>query len=62
MKPVRVEIALTAAEAVALAQFCKRSTYECFREYAVDDEEATVMVEAIECLRRGLAEAGFTPR
>jgi hypothetical protein len=59
---VRVEIDLTDAEALALAQFVKRSLFDTYREFAVDDNEAHLMLAAIERLRRGLAAEGYNPR
>lgn len=59
---VRVTIDLTPAEALALAQFVKRSLFDTYREFAVDDDEARLMIDAAEKLRHGLAAEGFSPR
>jgi hypothetical protein len=59
---VYVGIDLTDAEALALAQFVTRSLFQTYREFAVDNDEAHLMLAAVEKLRRGLAAAGYSPR
>lgn len=61
-KTKRVAIELTDQEGWALAQFAKRSTFDTFRQCAEDNEEAQRMIDAIEAVRKGLAEAGWAPR
>ena len=46
----------------ALAQFVKRVGFTEMRSNAMDDCEAYLMREAIERVRIGLANAGFSPR
>ena len=50
------------SQALALAQLVKRLTWAEIRSCAVDDDEARLIRDAIEALRRALAEAGFSPR
>jgi hypothetical protein len=59
---VSVTVDLTPGEALALAQFVKRSLFDTYREFAVDEEEAHLMLAAVENLRKGLAAEGFSPR
>lgn len=59
---VRITPAFTDAEATALAQFRKRSTWAQFRQSAESDEEAQLMINAIEEIGRCLARAGYAPR
>jgi hypothetical protein len=49
---VSVTVDLTREEALALAQFVKRSRFDTYRECAVDDDETRLM----------LAAEGFSPR
>jgi len=50
------------ARATALAQFCKRVGFSDLRATAKDDDEAYVMRDGVDALRRALADAGFAPR
>ena len=59
---MHVGIDLTGAEALALAQFVKRSLFDTYREFAVDEDEARLMLAAVEKLGCGLAAEGFSPR
>lgn len=62
-KPVTITIVeLPAHEALALAQLVKRIGWTELRQNAVDDDEAHDMVEAMNHLRKALAESGFNPR
>jgi hypothetical protein len=61
-KPVKITAELTAAEAMALAQFHKRIGWGEFRSNAVDDAEAYLMRDASEKVRAALAEQGYAPR
>ena len=61
-KTVSVNVDLTPGEALALAQFVKRSLFATYREFAVDEQEARLMLAAVENLRKGLAAEGFSPR
>jgi hypothetical protein len=61
-KTVRVTLDLAAPEALALAQFVKRSVFATYREFAIDDDEARQMLDAVEKLRAALADEGIAPR
>jgi hypothetical protein len=61
-KTVRVTLDLSTAEAFAFAQFVKRSVFETYREFSVDEDEAHLMLDAVEKLRAALAEKGIAPR
>jgi len=56
------DVKLSEAEAMALAQFVKRVSFSACREHAVDDNEARLMIDAFEEIRRDLALSGFAPR
>lgn len=59
---VEIRATLTPEQAEAYAQFLKRV---CFSEYqvnAVSKDEAYLMVDAGEVLRKALAQAGYAPR
>ena len=60
--PVKVTVELSPPEALALAQFVKRSLFQTYREFAADEEETYLMLAAVERLRQGLADEGFSPR
>jgi hypothetical protein len=45
-KTVSVTVDLTPDEALALAQFVKRSLFDTYREFAADEEEARLMLAA----------------
>jgi len=57
-----VTFELSPPEALALAQFVKRSLFQTYREFSADEEEAYLMLAAVERLRQGLADEGFSPR
>lgn len=59
---VRLSVLLSEAEALALAQFCKRLSFHAALEHAVDDNEARIIIDAVEGLRASLAASGFNPR
>ena len=59
---ITVSIAVNEELAQALAQFIKRVGFTEMRSNAVDDSEAYLMREAIERVRIGLANTGFSPR
>jgi hypothetical protein len=61
-KTVSVTVDFTPGEALALAQFVKRSLFDTYRGFAVDEQEARLMLAAVENLRKGLAAEGFSPR
>ncbi len=47
---------------IALAQFVKRVGFSEIRSNAVDDFEAYLIRDALDRVRIGLANAGFSPR
>lgn len=53
---------LSRAQAMALAQLCKRIGWNEMRVNAVDDAEAYEMRAALHELRESLAAVGFAPR
>lgn len=53
---------MSEAEAVALAQLCKRITFSDLRSCSVDNDEAYVMRDAVEKLQAALRSAGYAPR
>jgi hypothetical protein len=53
---------LSEAEAMALAQLCKRITFSDMRSCAVDDNEAYVIHDAVDKLQGALKAAGYAPR
>lgn len=55
-------VELSEEQAIALAQFAKRVGFAEMRSNAIDDFEAYEMRDAIDLLRIGLANAGFSPR
>jgi hypothetical protein len=59
---ITINIELTPTEALALAQFAKRSIWDTFSTLAVDEAETREMIAAIEKVRTALAEEGFSPR
>ena len=59
---VKVEFELTAAQALALAQFVKRVRWTEVRQNAVGDDEADLMMDAMYEVAKALAEAGYAPR
>jgi len=59
---VHIGMDLTPDEALALAQFVKRSLFDTYREFAADEDEAYLMMAAVQKLRKGLAAEGYSPR
>lgn len=57
-----INFEVTAAEAIALAQFFKRTAYSDCKEKAVSSAEAYEMMDGINAAYKGLREAGFNPR
>ena len=53
---------MSEAEALALAQLCKRITFSDMRSCAVDDNEAFVIRDAVDKLQGALKAAGYAPR
>lgn len=60
--PVVITAVLTPEQALAFAQFAKRSGWDEFKANAIDDDEAYLMIDAANVLRESLARAGFAPR
>jgi hypothetical protein len=61
-KPVRVLFEVPPNVALALAQMVKRQGWSDWRTLSVDNDEAYLMRDGCEALRRALAEQGFSPR
>lgn len=59
---VRLDVELTKAQAREFAQFLKRVTFQHYAECSTSKEEAYLMVDAGEAIRKALAEAGYSPR
>ncbi len=57
-----IPLALSSAEAEALAQFVKRADRDTASRHSGDPAEADAIFEAWIHLRLALAEAGFAPR
>jgi dissimilatory sulfite reductase (desulfoviridin) alpha/beta subunit len=62
MKTVTVTLELSDAQAWALAQFVKRVGWSEFRGNAQDDDEASVIRNAVDLLQKSLKDAGYSPR
>jgi hypothetical protein len=69
MSDVTITVTMPAEQAEQLAQFAKRSTFETFYQYTeahfsrVERQAlARLMIDGIEAVQRGLAEAGHAPR
>ena len=62
MEDVKIELSLTDAQALALAQFVKRVRWTEVRQNAVGDDEADLMMDALGELAKALREAGYAPR
>lgn len=57
-----ITIDLTEQEAVDLSQLVKRLQWGHMRQCAANDEEAEMIRQAVDALRRELATAGYNPR
>ena len=57
-----VIMSLTAAQAYALAELCKRIGWTDARSNAVDDDQARDMIAAMDRVRGGLEQAGVYVR
>ena len=53
---------LSADQAAALAQLCKRMRHDIARSISVDDAEADAMMAAVDALRAALSDSGYSPR
>ncbi len=61
-KVVTITVELSDVEAWQLAQFCKRSCFQDYREHALNNDEAYAMIYAMGKVREALAEKGYAPR
>ncbi len=59
---VTIHATMTERNAIALAQFLKRSSFSDFRTNAVTEDEAYQMIYGADTVRNALAEEGFAPR
>ena len=59
---VRISFELDPDTAWEYAQFLKRVCRESYRQYARNDDETQLMVDASEVIRRAFSEQGFAPR
>lgn len=59
---VTIALKLTDTQALALAQFLKRATFDDFMRRAVDKDEAYDMQSAATQVMKALAAAGYAPR
>lgn len=59
---VELQAVLTEEQAEALAQFCKRITFDHFRTCAVSTAEAYAMRDALLQVQTDLSLQGFNPR
>lgn len=57
-----VELVLPKEHMMALAQLVKRIPFSDVRNSAVDDRECYLMMDALELLRKVLADVGYAPR
>lgn len=56
------QFTLNNTQAQALAQWLKRYTWSDVRGNAIDDDEAYLMREGLDAVRKELTEQGFAPR
>lgn len=59
---IHIEATLTAAEALAIAQFMKRATFDDYQRRAVNSDEAYTMMAAASKIRDALAAKDIDPR
>ena len=64
MSKITITVELDENEAIALAHFVKRVTFATCVGHAVpgNKEEAQQMIDGLEAVGRGLAQAGYAPR
>jgi len=62
MTAFKLTVELTADEVWALAEWCKRQTWEDLHARSVDQAEHDAMQDAFTKIRRALAEHGIAPR
>jgi hypothetical protein len=61
-KPETISVELADSQAYALAQFFKRVTFDDFRKRALNDDDASEMLNAAMLVREALVKAGYEPR
>jgi hypothetical protein len=59
---IQVSIWLEPGQSLGLAQFVKRVRWTEVRQNAVGDDEADLMMDAMNEVAKALAEAGYAPR
>ena len=59
---ITIQTELTPEQALALAQLAKRTGWSDTREKAVSDDDAYLMMDALNQLEKSLAEAGYATR
>ena len=59
---IAIPLALSPYRALALAQFCKRISWAEVRQNAVDDAEASVMMQTLVAVQMALDKVGVAPR
>jgi len=62
MKTITITAELTDDEAMAYAQFVKRTSFSDYRAHAISEDEAYVMLSAENKIRAALADQGYAPR
>jgi hypothetical protein len=62
METVEITVTLTDAQAWQFAQFLTRVSFREYRNNATCDEEAYLMRDAGDLIRRALAQKGYAPR
>ena len=62
MSEVQINVTINDEQALALAQFVKRVRWTEVRQNAVGDDEADLMMDAMNEVAKALAEAGYAPR
>jgi hypothetical protein len=62
MQRVTISVSFSDEQAWLYAQFLKRVTWGDYRERAMNDDEAYVMIDAGELIREELRERGYAPR
>ena len=61
-KHVTINVELESEEAEAFAQFLKRVSFDDFKKNAYNENEAYLMQDVGEKIRKALAYCGFNPR
>lgn len=59
---IAIPLALSPYRALALANFCKRVSWDEVRQHAVDDAEAGVMMQTLIAVQMALGKVGVEPR